>query len=120
MTILSMKKETMTMMREDRCNPTAILLSARIVVIVPINVLWFLEIQKNIASDNAACGFAPAKMTAKNNQPRWLSGSVLRRWLGGLRFEAGSERDFKLLLQSSLSFYRSLGWRGGWMRGKRN
>ena len=54
------------------------------------------------------------------DQPRWLSGSVLRRWLGGLGFEAGSERDFKLLLQSSLSFYRSLGWRGGWMRGERN
>ena len=58
--------------------------------------------------------------TVEKHQPRWLSGSVLRRWLGGLGFEAGSERDFKLLLQSSLSFYRSLGWRGGWMRGERN
>ena len=27
-----------------------------------------------------------------------LSGSVLRRWLGGLGIEAGSERDFKLFL----------------------
>ena len=31
-----------------------------------------------------------------------LCGSVLRRWLGGLGFEAGSEQDFKLLLGSSL------------------